>query len=364
MASQGQRSGDAAGRRIWRRRARHLEHAGRVASLLRVLLRRAGSRAAADLAAIERSIAVDEAIAIQRSSGTIEPRTRFARTDSSGNPVREKRPLNWLFLDEGGTAQPVRGPEDGAWFALAGVAMTLEQAQSYERAADELKMEFFNHTEITLHEPLMRTHRQDFSFGGDTHRQRLFCEAVDRLVSDASFVAFAVGLRKWELSAETALPDSYLPAGAYEIAMHLLLERYVDYLHYDDEDWRGRLTLEAQGSREDAEHQQAYVELLLNGTQWVPDSAFRNYLETGVRFVGKRGSHATELSDMLARDVFEWIRSGCKQEPRRWRIFEEKFYSRGDLRRGKFGLKVFPADGIEDWVEAQRERSRTRLRRP
>ena len=278
--------------------------------------------------------------------------------------MREKRPLNWLFLDEGGTAQPARGPESTAWFALAGVAMTLDQAQSYEAAADNLKREFFGHTDITLHEPLMRTHRQDFSFGGDEFRQRSFCEAVDRLVADTPFVAFAVGLRKWELAAETEPPDSYLPSGAYEIAMHLMLERYVDYLHHDGQDWRGRLTLEAQGSREDAEHQQAYVELLLNGTQWVPDSAFRNYLETGVRFVGKRGSHPTELSDMLARDVFEWVRSGCRHQPRRWPIFEEKFYGRGDLRRGKFGLKIFPADGVEEWVEAQREGFRRRSRRP
>ena len=356
--------GDPQGRRPARRRARQLEHAGRVAALLRVVLRRASSRAAEDAARLERSIAAEEMIAIQQSQGTIEPRTRFARPHSSGNPVREKRPFNWLFLDEGGTAQPATGPESGAWFALAGVAMTLDQAQSYEAAADELKMKFFGRTGITLHEPLMRTHRQDFSFGGDTRRQRLFCEAVDQLVADASFVAFAVGLRKWELAAETAPPNSYLPAGAYEIAMHLLLERYVDYLHYDDPDWRGRVTLEAQGSREDAEHQQAYVELLLNGTQWVPDSAFRNYLETGVRFVGKRGSHATELSDMLARDVFEWVRSGCEQQPRRWHIFEEKLYGRGDLRRGKFGLKIFPAAGVEDQLEAQRERARTRLRRP
>lgn len=357
-------SGDPTGRRISRRRTRQLEHAGRVASLLRVLLRRADSKLASQAEDLERSVAAAEVISIQQSGGMIESRTRFVRPNTGGNPVRERRPINWLFMDEGGTAQPAKGPTDGAWFALAGVAMTLEQAKAYEEAADDLKMEFFGRTEITLHEPLMRTHRQDFSFGGDMHRQREFRDAVDRLVSDAEFAAFAVGLRKWELAAETAPPDPYLPAGAYEIAMHLLLERYVDYLHYDDEDWRGRLTLEAQGSREDAEHQQAYVELLLNGTQWVPDSAFRNYLETGVRFVGKRGSHATELSDMLARDVFEWIRSGCKQEPRRWRIFEGKFYNRGDLRRGKFGLKVFPTDGIEDWVEAQRERSRTRLRRP
>ena len=242
--------------------------------------------------------------------------------------------------------------------------MTLEQAKAYEQMSDNLKKEFFGRVDITLHEPLMRTHRQDFSFGGDESRQHEFCEAVDDMVSRAEFVAFAVGIRKWEFVAGDDDRDSYLPLGAYEVGMQLLLERYIDYPHYDSQDWRGRVTLEAQGSREDAEHQQAFVELLLQGTQWVPDSAFRSYLETGLRFVGKRGSHATEISDMLARDVFEWIRSDCQHEPRRWPIFEDKFYRRGDLTSGKYGLKVFPATGVDEFVENQRNRIRERLRRP
>ena len=235
---------------------------------------------------------------------------------------------------------------------------------SYEEESDALKRRFFGRTDITLHEPLMRTHRQDFSFGGDEKRQHEFQDAVDELVASAEFAAFAVGIRKWELIAGEEHQNSYLPRGAYEIAMQLLLERYIDYLHHDDQDWRGRVTLEAQGSREDAEHQQAFVELLLQGTQWVPDSAFRSYLETGLRFVGKDGSHPTELSDMLARDVFEWIRSDCERQPSRWPIFEEKFYRRGDLRSGKYGLKVFPAAGVGQQVELQRDRMRARLRRP
>ena len=209
---------------------------------------------------------------------------------------------------------------------------------------------------------LLRRSRPPLSFAGDRHRQRAFVEAVDDLVSETNFTAFAVGIRKWALAADGSAPNPYLPSGVYEIAMHLLLERYVDYLAHEGQDCRGRVTLEAQESREDAEHHRAYVELLLEGTQWVPDGAFRSYLETGLRFTGKRGSHPTELSDMLARDVFEWIRSDCLQEPRRRQIFEAKFYRRGDLRMGKYGLKVFPADDAAEQVEAQRER--IRLRRP
>ena len=66
-----------------------------------------------------------------------------------------------------------------------------------------------------------------------------------------------------------------------------------------------------------------------------------------------------ELSDMLARDVFEWIRSDCKTGPRRWGLWGDKFYRRSDLRMGKFGLKVFPDSDIRDRVEAHRDGFRT-----
>ncbi len=313
---------------------------------------------------LERRIAEAERIKIQQSGGRIEPRTRFRRTDSDLSRSGDRRPLDWLFVDESGTGGAARGSEDDAWFVLAGVSLSLEHARAYEAAADRLKAGFFGRRSVTLHEPLMRRHRDRFGFGGDAGRRSEFTEAVDRLVAETEFVAFAVGIRKWTLAHAGGVNDQYLPTGVYDIAMHLLFERYVDYLAHEGSEPRGRVTFESQGAREDADHQRAYVELLLEGTQWVPAGALRRYLETGMRFVGKRGSHPMELADMLARDVFEWVRSDCRRVPRRWPIFEEKLYARGDLRMGKVGLKVFPADDIEEQVEAQREQLRTRLRRP
>ena len=358
--------GDPAGRRIWRRRADLFEHAGHVAAVLRLLLNRADAPLAAEALSLETRVADAQRIAIERSGGSIESRHRFRRRDSTGNPVREQRPLNWLYVDEAGVDRPARGRDADAWFALAGVAMTLEQARAYEDAANQLKQAFFGRIDVTFHEPAMRRNDRVFNLGDDPARQLAFRTAVDELVGSADFVAFAVGIRKWEYRARFSddRADPYLPTGVYDTAMQMLLERYLDYLHHRGADDRGRVTLEAQGSREDAEHQRAYVDLLLNGTQWVPPAAFRDYLETGVRFRGKQGSHPLELSDMLARDVFEWIRSDCLEPPSRWSIFESKLYGRGDLRSGKFGLKVFPAEDIRDHVEAHRERMQRRLRRP
>ena len=151
--------------------------------------------------------------------------------------------------------------------------------------------------------------------------------------------------------------DLYLPLDLYSVAIHLLFERYVDYLaSHRPKRAIGRVTFESQGTRENAEHQRDYVDLLLSGTQWVPDAAFRHWLETGVRFTKKQGTEPMELADMLSRDVYEWARDDCASEPRRWSCFDPKVYRRADMAMGKFGIKVFPDSDIRAHIEMHRTR--------
>jgi hypothetical protein len=116
----------------------------------------------------------------------------------------------------------------------------------------------------------------------------------------------------------------------------------------------GRVTFESQGPREDAIHQREYIDVLLQGTQWVPPRAFRGLLEPGVRFTRKRGSDAMELADMVARDLYEWVRHGCRAQSRTWGLLTRKIYARGDMAMGKFGVKVFPDSDIRDLIEEHR----------
>ena len=355
------RQGDPEGRRVFRRRAQLLAEAGRIATTLIRVLRGVRSPAASEAADLAARIAREERAALQRAGGRIEGRRRYKRGSGTGNPVRDQRPVNDLFVDESGVAHVSTSPGQGGWFALGGVAMTPEAVDDYIAAADALKMEFFGRTDITLHEPHMRRAAGHFSFGGRVARQRAFAVAVDELVVACSFTAFAVGIRKRPFSDEVsgAGTDLYLPPGVYSSSIHLLLERYVDFLASEPFEPIGRVTWEAQGPREDAEHQRDFVDALLGGTRRISESGFRRFLRPGVAFVPKSGSHPIELSDMLARDVFEWIRDDCGSEPPRWAIFGEKFYQRGDLMRGKFGLKVFPDADLRDQIEAHRERFRT-----
>lgn len=345
--------GDPHGRRPASRRAIRLAEAGLVAYALKALLRRA-DYGTAQIKTLQESIQAAELKQLQIAHGRIEPRRRFKA--HSSQPLLDERSVHNLYLDESGIAppEPLIVP---SFFALGAVGMTDEFAEAYKAAADDIKMEFFGRANFSFHEPDMRYYDGKYDFGGSQQRRAEFDQAIDELVANTSFVVFGVGVRKTAFESEfveTGI-DPYLPTDAYSVAIAMLLERYVDYLAMEcPENMLGRLTFESIGSREDAERQLAYATLLLEGTQWISDKAFRNWLETGLRFVPKRGSHPYELADMFARELYEWIRGECDVTPKRWNLFSRKVYIRGNGQMGKFGVKVFPDLDIRERIEEHR----------
>lgn len=302
-----------------------------------------------------KQLAKQEQIELQRGYGRIEPRRRFK--PYAGHPLLEQRRRNMLFIDESGKSAPEPStPSRPTVFALGGIAMHEEAVDDYCVAADEIKLEFFNRRDITFHEPQMRSREGPYYFGGDENRQAEFDQAIDRLVEETDFAVFGVGVRK-ELFVEGFVEtgvDPYLPTDVYALAIIMLLERYIDFLSSSTPKRLGRVTFESQGPLEDAHHQLEYARTLIDGSQWVPDSAFRSWLETGLRFTTKSGSDPMELADMTSRDLYEWVRGDCDVTPKRWNLLSNKVHCRGNGRMGKFGVKVFPDSDLRDRVEAHR----------
>ena len=304
---------------------------------------------------LRNSIAAAEKATFGAGSHQIEGRRRYPA--KKGRSRRSSVGTNqYLFIDESGSWQLASKSTSDDWFAVGAVAMSAAAAAQYVQAAEDLKMMFFGDPTITFHEPAMRRGEMKFDFGESRAKQEQFRNAVDLLVWDTEFVAFGIGIRKRELG-DSALGlslESHLLQDPYALALHLLLERYVDYLAHHPYRPRATIVMESQQSHLDALHQLTVAETIAYGTQYVAPKGFEKFLNPGVRFEGKQGSHPLELSDMLARDVFEWIRSDCSTDPARWPLFLEKFYARGDLRRGKFGLKVFPDSNVAEQVEKSR----------
>jgi hypothetical protein len=345
--------GDPEGRRLARRRALVLSEAGRLADLLAILLERA-QLSVDECQALCRDLATKERIEWQRADGHIEPRTRFPTLGS--HPLLLDLPLNVLSIDECGIPHPGSSSRQPV-FTLAGIAFDVEDIDNYRAAADELKLDFFGTTAFTFHEPDLRNHVGPYYFGGNVKRQKQFDDRMAGLITTTRFVAFGAAVRKdafRDLFIETGA-DPYLPVEVYCLAITLLMERYIDFLAMSGNRRRGRVIFESQGPAEDALHQRDYANLLVNGTQWVGERSFQQWLEPGVTFRFKRGSDPTELSDLFARDLYEWANSECAAIPKWWSLFSRKIFARDDGQKGKFGVKLFPDEGVRERVEAHRQ---------
>lgn len=350
--------GDPKGIKLARQKYLWLREASLVGRSLEVLLKRADFDMS-HCAELLTRIGNAQRTWLSRSGGRVESRRKYKGSPHSGHPLLETRPTSVLYIDEGGQSKPEKlEPPRPTFFALSSIALPEELAADYCERADKVKQEFFGRTDLTFHEPFMRNREDPFYFEGDEDRQKEFDAALDQLVEDTEFVVFGVGVRKhaFENDFVVAGLDPYLPTDAYALSILLLLERYIDFLHSEANNRLGRVIFESQGPLEDAVHQLEYARVLIEGTQWVHDSAFRNWLEPGLKFQPKCGSNPMEIADMLARDVFEWIRSDCKEEPRRFPLFSKKIYCREDGAEGKFGLKVFPDSDIREHVLAHRKR--------
>ena len=346
-------TGDPSGRRLWRAQANKLSEARAVARVLDTLLADANIDTALSKQLLS-EIEKQEMIALQRAHGPIAPRKRFK--GQKPHALLENRPLNCLYVDEAGKSarEPLSTPR---FFSLGAVAIDEAEGVSYCERANSIKLEFFGTTNHTFHEPRMRNHNGEYYFEGDVGKQNAFDSAIDCLIDETDFTVFGVGIRKnafQEQFADTSI-DPYLPTDAYAVAIIFLLERYVDYIASREPRLVGRVTFESQGPREDAYHQLEYARVLMDGSQWLTPAAFRSWLETGLRFVPKRGSEPTELADMVSRDLYEWIRSDCEATPAKWERLSRKVYCRGDGLMGKFGIKVFPDHDIRDRIDAHRQ---------
>ena len=320
----------------------------------------------------------------------IELAAKFAMDDAAGKPHSgqetyfhdrpspDKRLDIRLFVDESGLADDVRRSEgSGDFFTLGAVAISDDARDQYRTRADQLKREFFKRgPDVILHASELRQ-----AMKGPVGRKGKFAlntgkswselvRALEELVEQTEFTAFGIIIQKWVFYDQfiTTGEDPFLPRETYDLALHLLLERFVSFLASDATAPIGSITLEFQSPEQNARHQLIIAETIAHGTRWVSPEPLQRDIRPGVEFLNKQPSHPLELSDMLANFLYQLARDGFSgnRPPRLeqdgstqlWKIFCSKFYGEDNLRKGKFGLKVFPAGDLEGWLNDFREKWR------
>lgn len=359
------KQGDGA---VARERARLLKDAAKRARLLRMDLEQADALETTGFNSVLSRIESAAAAAPDFSGKLYLARATYPH-DRSG-----KRPDIRLFVDESGQADDVWKPgKSDSFFTLGAIAISTDAHKQYQTRAEQFKRKFFKGgTHVVLHASELReamnhpSGKGDFALN-DGKRWPGLVKALGKLVEETEFTAFGIIIQKEVFNREFTETgkDPFLPRETYDLALHLLLERFTSFLASADGAPIGSITLESQNPEQDARHQLSIAETIAYGTRWVSPRPLQDDIRPGVEFLKKQPSHPLELSDMLANFLYRLANNGYDRPPRLgendkrlWDIFCTKFYQEGDLRHGKFGLKVFPAGRLDGWLDGFREKWR------
>ncbi len=359
---------------VARERAGHLKHATDLARRLEEVLEQADALKETGFTEVPSRIALAAKIAEEDASAFSGRPHPGRETYFHHRPA--DRPVIHLFVDESGLARDVRKSKgSGDLFALGAVAISSDALEQYWTHANQLKREFFKGgPDVILHASDLREaikgsdgRGRQFALNTDKSWPNLV-RALEDLVEQTDFTAFGIIIQKWVFHQQFTVlgQDPFLPRETYDLALHLLLERFVSFLASEDDAPIGSIALEHQSPGENARHQLSIAETIAYGTRWISPEPLQLDIQPGVEFLKKQPSHPLELSDILANLLYQLARDEFDQAPRLqqggssrlWEAFCRKFYQEDDLRQGKFGLKVFPAGRLDGWLNDFRDKWR------
>ena len=199
-------------------------------------------------------------------------------------------------------------------------------------ALARLKMQFWGHSEVVLHEHDIRKPKNEFTILFDRSVREIFMSRLNGLISTTSFTMVASVIDKKKLTSQYSKPGN-----PYEISLSFGLERV--YRHLADigqSDKQTPVVVEKRGKREDEELELSFKR--------IRDGA--NYLNKKLPYdlvmIDKKANSAgLQIADLTARPI--GIKTLRPDQPNRaYDIILQKFRKSpsGDIRG--WGLKVFP----------------------
>lgn len=195
------------------------------------------------------------------------------------------------------------------------------------------KFDFFGHEGVILHSREIRKAQGHFAFLNDPDTREVFYPRLYEIMRTCDYTVIAVAIRK------QTHKEKYGKAARnpYDLAFELALERLVPLLEglvQDDV----QLIAEARGKREDAELRLAFLDVVNNGTYYIPAGRFKK-IQFRLEFRPKAMNIiGTQIADLVGYPIARYVLDP-KYEGPLFKILEGKFYRGPGWVRG---LKIFP----------------------
>jgi len=235
-----------------------------------------------------------------------------------------------IFVDESGDHGLLSIDADFPVFALVFCVVRKDDyVNSIVPAIQNLKMEYWGHDEIILHEHEIRKEKGPFGvLRTDRGLRESFFEQLNQIIEAAPFHLVASVIDKTHLTERYANP--YNP---YEIALLFCMERTLTYLLDNGQSgMQVPILFESRGKREDNELELEFRRICDNRSNWGYKSPDFQQLTFEHSFVSKlSNSPGLQLVDLVARPIaLRYLRP--EQRNRAVEIIESKLLS----------TKIFP----------------------
>ena len=238
-----------------------------------------------------------------------------------------------VFVDESGDHGLKTIDQNYPIFVLA--FCLIKKSDYIEKICPELqrlKMKYWGHDEVVLHEHEIRKPNRQFPFLFSPSSRESFLSDLSLFIRNSSFLLIVSVIKKLDLSNQYATPEN-----PYELAMGFGLERlFFELRSLGQSEKTTQIIVEKRGKKEDNELELAFRRIC-DGT-----NAFGQKFPFDLTMVPKTAnSVGLQLADLIARPVgLKVLRPD--QPNRTHEILEGKFRKSPQGIKEGWGLKIFP----------------------
>jgi len=238
-----------------------------------------------------------------------------------------------VYVDESGDHGLVSiDPEYPIFVLVFCIFKKQEYTDKLISALARLKMSFWGHSEIVLHEHDIRKPKNEFTILFDKSIRESFINEINKLMVDLPVTVVASVIDKKKLLDQYIKPDN-----PYDISLSLGLERVYHYLSdVGQAGYRTPVVVERRGKKEDKELELVFRRIC-DGANFLNEK-----LPYDIVMVDKKAnSTGLQIADLIARPIgIKILRP--KQPNRAFEIIEGKFRKSATGNIKGWGLKVFP----------------------
>jgi hypothetical protein len=236
-----------------------------------------------------------------------------------------------VYVDESGDHGPV-SPEYPIFVLAFCIFEKKRYVDEVSCEMQRLKLEYFGHDAVVLHERDIRKASGPFKILQDPTVRARFMEDLNDLVEGASFTLIASAIRKDRLSVAYTWPEN-----PYHLAMTFGLERIAMHFHLQESSPLMHLVCECRGRTEDEE-----LELAFRRSCDLDGNSLQKRLPLELVLAPKQGNYCgMQLADLIARPIGRHLLQPL-QPNRAWDILENKFRTNPSGGYAGWGLKIFP----------------------